>query len=453
MTSEAESLARNRDRALRSAALGGVFSRIAVLVINLVSFAICARSLESASFGALAALSALAVILTLGDLGTGLGLVSRLARLSGTDDFDAMRRLVVAALFVMIALGLVTSVVLAVLTSTLPLQKLFGAQEVRNPELIAAAQAFAVLVGLSIPASIGQQVQIGLQRGTQVVAWASAEAVATLCFVAATAYLDWPLWTFVVALLGSPTLVRVVQSLYVLVGPRSVIGQAWDVPSLATVAQLFRVSILFFVMGSASVVFLQSGLLIVGHVRGAAAAAVLAVTLKLFASVSSTISLAGRQYWPAAAEAIVRGDGAWVVSRFRRMLFFTLASSSAGSLALVLFGRPIVRLWVGEDLVPSTLLLGLGALWTVYLTGMNQIAYLLNAAHVIREQVITAIALTVGNLVLCWYLTGSIGIYGAFVGGLVAHFVCTGIPASYLSRRELRKLEPQQAWRNEGGDG
>lgn len=442
MTSSADERTSARDRALRDAAVGGLASRFAVMALGLVSFALCSRSLDVASFGVLASLSALSVIVLLADFGIGLGLVAQLAQAYGRDDLARMRTLVGGAAVALCVVGLVATMTLLALASTLPLEQVLGARSVNGEALVSAAQAFAWAAGLAIPASIGQQIQIGLQRGAQVVSWSAVEAVGVVMCVAVIAAVDGPLWMFVAAMVGTPTAVRAVQTSWVLAKPGLAIRPNLSDLTLSAVPELVRLSLLFFVMGLASAVFLQSGLLILGHVSGAASAAVFAVTIKLFGSISSTAALASRQFWPAASEAIARNDGWWVRTRFQRSLRLAVIVSALGSLLLVVVGQPLIGAWMGEELVPPVPLLILAAIWTVYLVGMNQVAYLLNAAHVIREQMLCALALTAGNLILCWYFTHRFGIYGPFVGGLLAHVALTGAIAVHLCRRELAKLRP-----------
>lgn len=432
-----------RDRALRHAAVSGLLGRVLVLGFGFASFAVCARSLDSASFGVLAVLSSLGLILAVADFGVGLGLVAQLARASGCDDYSRIRRLIGTAAITLTLLGVATTLILWSLSSVLPLQQLLGAGGVPQADLTDSARALALAAGLGLPASLGLQIQIGLQRGAQVVAWSVGEGLMTLSTVSAAGFAGAPLWTFVLLFLGTPAAVRTVQSVVVLSGSRNAIRPGSSDLHLAGSADLFKVSFFFLVMAVAAAILAQAGVLIVGHLRGSSLAAELAVTIRLFAAVSSTVALAGRQFWPAASEAIVRGEGDWVILRFHRMLRFALLWSSAGSLLTLMLAKPIISVWVGRELVPDVRLLMLAALWTVYSAGMSQIAFLLNAAHVIREQIATATALTIGNLALCWYLTAWLGIYGPYSSALLAHLTLTGLPAIYLTRRQLRKLRPK----------
>lgn len=431
---------KQRDRALRNAAVGGLASRVIVMMLGLASFAVCARSLEREAFGVLATLASLGVILTLADLGIGLALLSRLAQADGRDDARDKRRLAGNAFMLMSSIGLGVTLVVLYLASTLDLAHIFGTKDALATDLRLAVQAFAIAVGLAVPASIGQQIQTALQRGAQVVIWMAVESVAVLGGTLVAAALQAPLWVFVSVMVGGPSLVRAVQSLSAMLHPRHGIQPAYRDLRFTAIRDLSSLSGSFFLLGIAAAVSVQSGVLIVSHLQGASAAAAYAVTLKLYAALLSTTGLVGKQYWPAASEAVVRGDYSWVASRFSRTLIVTLVASLCGTLLLVIFGGSAIHVWVGPELVPPWPLLVVVGAWTVYMATMNHLSYLLYAVQVIRAQVLLAIAATVGGTLASWYFTEQFGLYGPPLGGLLAHVLLAGAVIVFLARRELRAL-------------
>ena len=108
-----------------------------------------------------------------------------------------------------------------------------------------------------------------------------------------------------------------------------------------------------------------------------------------------------------------------------------------GCLFLVIFGQPLARVWVGEDLVPPMSLLVVMGLWTFYGMVMNQCSFLMNAAQVVRPQVFMATSMAVCNIVLSIFLTREFGLIGPVVGSLVSHALCAGVPTVIIVRRLL----------------
>jgi O-antigen/teichoic acid export membrane protein len=120
-------------------------------------------------------------------------------------------------------------------------------------------------------------------------------------------------------------------------------------------------------------------------------------------------------------------------------VFGTLGISVPSVLLLIVLGRPLARVWVGAQLLPSVGLLAAFAVWTVYSLAMTQVSFLLNAAQVVGPQVIMALSMTAANLGLSLYLTRHVGITGPLIGSLAAHIVFSGVPAVMLAVRVLRR--------------
>jgi hypothetical protein len=107
---------------------------------------------------------------------------------------------------------------------------------------------------------------------------------------------------------------------------------------------------------------------------------------------------------------------------------------------LVVFGRPLIELWVGDDVVPTTGLLVALGLWVVVYSVSVAIAMFLNGANVIGFQAGLAVAMTVTNLALSIGLTHAIGVSGPAWGSTIAVAACVLLPSAWYLRRMLRTL-------------
>ena len=91
-------------------------------------------------------------------------------------------------------------------------------------------------------------------------------------------------------------------------------------------------------------------------------------------------------------------------------------------------------------MVPSmTLMVGMAA-WSFFLVIGGIVSALLNGLHVVRFQVICAMLMAVGNILLSIFLVGKIGVTGAIYGTLVAYTIFTLLPYWYYVPRYLNQL-------------
>lgn len=428
---------RARDQALRRSVTSGAGVRLLTLVFSLLTVSASVRALGDSAFGAVATLGTVIAVAGFADLGLGLGLMTRLAQSHGEDEGALAKPLVSSALALLVPLGLVVALIGTVSAVVLPWDRLLGSPGIPPEQITESVVIFAISMGLALPASIGQRVLLGTQRGTLANRWSLAASSAQLGAVLAVVSAHAPVPAFILATITVPVLVSCVQSIRVLRGAEQ-LTPARSEASRQMAGELLRVGGLFLALNVAVAVSYQSDTLIVSTILGASTAAVFAVGLRMFGTMSSVFETALQQFWPALAEAFARDDLGWVRRRFRLALVSSTAVLAGLSALLVLFGQPVARLWVGPSLVPPMGLLVAFAAWTVYSQAMSQCSVLLNAARVVRPQVVMATAMTCTNLPISIVLTRQIGLAGPLVGSLVAHILCAGVPTVVLVRRALR---------------
>jgi O-antigen/teichoic acid export membrane protein len=427
-----------RDRALLSSLGSGAVIRILTALLSMAYFAVSVRALTQVQFGALATVATFTGVMAFADLGIGGGLMTKLAFAHGQDDRVTAKLLVSGAWTAMLVLGLLTICIGALMAHLLPWSRILGMPPSSLAEARAAFLAFGICAGLAIPANIGQRVLMASQRGTTANIWLLASTAATLTTITFMSFFRAPLWCFVVALVGTPVIFAASQSLWVLTVTYPDIRPKYGLVTRSSLWSLGQVSGLFFILNIAITFAYQCDMLIVASTLGAGAAAVFAIGLRMFGALSGVLSGASQQLWTSMAEAMSRGDMDWVRTRFIRVLAGTSAIALAGSVVLVALGRPIARVWVGDDLVPSLGLLCAFALWTVYSIVMTQISFLMNAAQIIGPQIVMALTMTVANIAISIYLTNRMGLVGPLLGSLIAHVSCSGIPAIVYMRKILR---------------
>jgi hypothetical protein len=112
--------------------------------------------------------------------------------------------------------------------------------------------------------------------------------------------------------------------------------------------------------------------------------------------------------------------------------------SMALALVLLIFTPTFVTWWVGAEFRPPTALLVGLVVWTAYTTVLIPANMLMNAALVIRTQVLLATAMALLNLPLSIFLTHQIGVAGPIWGSILAHASVSVVPTIVIVRRILR---------------
>jgi O-antigen/teichoic acid export membrane protein len=427
-----------RDRALVRSIVTGAAGRLVAVAMTAVGISVATRNLGDSRYGVVATLGAVLGVAGFADLGVGNGMLSKLSIAAGRDDREEMSDLVSTATVTLAGLGIVLSLVGLVGAFTAPWRLLLGADHLPRLEVRAAVIAFVFCAGLSVASGLGDRVLLGLQQGGIANLWRTAASFGALVAVCCAALLNAPLWVYVVATIGVPAVVGVLETWWVLKKHCRWLEVSRRRMSRRSVRTLTRASGLFLALNLAVAFAYETDSVVVASIRGAAAAAVFAIALRLFGVVTGIVMSGMQQMWPAMGEALARGDVVWARTRFVRLLTATLAVNALLSGVLIAIGPWLVRIWVGASLVPPRSLLIAFAIWTVYSLAMTQCSFLMSAAGVVGRQVVLAGAMASANIVLSIVLTRRYGIAGPLWGSVLSHVVLAGVATTYLCRQILR---------------
>ena len=431
-----------RYRRIALTALASAGARSIGIAATLVSVPLAVGYLGTERYGLWATLSSVIVMLGVADLGLGYGLVNAVSQAHGRDDREAVRRNTSSAFYLLTATALLLGAMFALSYLSIPWSTVFNlssAQAAREAGPAAAALVGCFLLGL--PLAVAQRVQWGYQEGFASSLWVGLGSVLTLGGIALAVWTRAGLPWLVLAAAGGPVISSFLNSV-VLFGIR----RPWLRPSFAFVSSratkaLLRTGMLFMVLQAAMVVGYQSDSLVIAQVLGPAEVTQYAVPLKLFLPVSLLSGFAVAPLWPAYSEAIAHGDIAWARKALLRSTAVSAAVALPATVLLVAFGRSLVHLWVGGRVTPSLgLLIGLG-LWTVLSTVGGPAAIFLNAAGILRFQVVCALAMATVNLPLSIVLAHVMGVSGVVYATVIAVLGCEAVPFLIAVRRGLSALE------------
>lgn len=426
--------AARRSRAVRDAFVAGAVSRLLGLLASLLVVRLCAHSLGAEGYGVLATLAASTAALSVADFGLGGGLITELTGAYVGDDAESAGRVLSAALVATCGLAALTAAIVP-LVLVVPWHAVFGPQSVSFP-IAPAAALCGVGMAVAFPAGVGDQVLFARQQGRVVGAWNACATVLSLLACLLASALHAGLLSFTAAVVLAPLAVRGVQTWLVL-RRRPAERPHLSAASRDGIRRILRAGGLFFGLNLAVMAAYQSDTLIVAAVRGTGSAAIYAVCSRLAAVAVIPIADGLEQTWPALADAMARGEHAWVRRSVLRGLAIVTGLGVILVAVLTAAGPALCRLWVGPRLEPGRLTLLAFGVWTGYSLAATVLSYLMNAARVVRPQLVMAGVMVVVNVPVSVVLTRAIGVAGPVLGSLAAHVLCAGIPSALICRRLL----------------
>jgi O-antigen/teichoic acid export membrane protein len=405
------------------AASSGLVRAVSVLTA-LVTVPLTLHYLGPERFGMWATLSSFNAFLSFTDFGIGNGVLTAVARHSGRDDEEGLRRYISTAYVALSGISLLMIALALISPLLFDWAGVFAVKSASaRTEAVPAAVLFICLFSLGNPLAIIVRIQSGLQQQWRANLWLLAGSLASLAAVIAAIELEAGLVWLVLALTGTPLLLLLANSVIFLTRQRPGIAPRLSLFDRTAFRSLTGIGLLFMVLQLCAAVILQSNNLIIAQVLGASAVATFAVPDRMFAVVTLVMTFATNPLWAAYGEAAARGDVAWVRRTFLRSMVTVAVAASALSLALLLASPWLLRWWVGPEFsAPFGLLAGL-ALWRVIEALGSACAMLLNGVNQIRIQAVAGVLCAIATVLVRVVLVERIGVEGAVVGGIVAYLV------------------------------
>jgi O-antigen/teichoic acid export membrane protein len=389
-------------------------------------------------YGVWMTMLSLLTLLSLSDAGVGSAIVSRLAAADATKDDEAAAADVTAACAVAGAVAGVVGALLVIGLAAAPIGTLFNVDAGIASEVRSAAVLLLLLTAARIPLDIARNIRSGYQEGYVNGALDIAAASSKVVCVAVAVALGGGLVAIVLAV-SAPSLLASSLNWALLVRKRPYARPRRSHLSGERTRSVLRGGALFLVLQVAIVVGYSSDNFVGAQVLGPAAVTQYAVPSQLALSVIALVALLVVPLWPAYADAAARGDRAWVRATFRRSLGVAAGASGLGAIGLICIGRPLVSWWTGGEVVPEWALLVGFAAWVVLSSLGTTVGVLLNAMHVVKEQVICALAMAVVNIVLSVVLANSMGVSGLIWGTVISYLACVCVPFAMIVPRVVRR--------------
>ena len=432
-TSAAQGRSDERHRLIILSSLTSVAAKIISGATALITVPLTLHYLGSERYGMWMTMSSFLVMLSFADLGIGNGLLNQVAAAYGRDDPQEIRKYVSSGFFVLTIIAATILVLFAVVYYYVPWFEIFNVKsDLARQE---AGPAFAIIIAsiaLSVPASI---VQTGMQLGFMANLWQCGASVLGLIGIVVAIYLEAGLPWLVLAFVGAPLSIAVINSIFFFGKLRPDIAPALMAVSRDAMTRVVHTGALFLGLQIAGSVILASNNIFIAQVLGAEAVTQYAVPERLFNLITLITAMILAPLWPAYGEANARGDQAWVKRTLKRSLFTGVGFAALIASILLVTAPSIIRLWVGDAVMPSfILLLGL-ALWKVIEVGGNAVAMFQNGYNLVRFQLVTATLVAISVVPLKIALLQVVGVSGAIWATIISYTICSVLPTFVVVRR------------------
>lgn len=385
-----------RGKRVLGAGAWSLIAKISAAANLFVAVPFVLEALGPAQFGAWATLVSLVVFAGFLDFGFSNGTMNLVASAHGRGDPGEVGSILREGWRILLWIAICLAGAALVALPLVPWHRLLGMPVTLAESTRDAVACVLLTIALAVPLNLGYRVQLGIGRGDRAFRWQAAGQLLTLAMVVGLAKAKAPLQVLTAAAVATPLLAALANTTLLLRDRAVAIAPTSRRTDIAV--RIRSEGMLFFVLQLAGSLAFAADLPLIAAVRGPAEAGTYAIVQRLFSVIPLALSLVWVPLWPIYRHALAVHDHAWVLRTLYRSLIMAIVAAALGGAALMFGFDYIIGIWVHHPLAVSATLLAGFALWSVFDAGGTAMATFLNAAGILRFQVIVAILLAIATV-------------------------------------------------------
>ncbi len=389
VSSRLSSLMSHRGRSIATAAAWSLVAKLATAANLFVAVPFALRDLGAMQFGAWITLVSLVYFAGFLDFGFGNGTMNLIAAAHARNAPDEVAIILREGRRTLSNVAIVLAIFVLALLPVVPWHRLLGlpATEAWHCRLASAAVLFSIVA--AVPLNLANRVQLGLGRGERAFRWQVLGQLLALVLVVSLALAGASLPSMTLAATGTPLLASACNTISLRRDPTLEVPASKPKNSHIA-ARIRREGLMFFVMQLSAALAFSADLPLISALRDPAQAGVYAIVQRLFSIIPLSLSLVWAPLWPVYRHALAVGHHGWVARTLRRSTVMAICIALGVGAAILIGFDWITHLWIHRALlVTMPMLLGF-AIWSILEAAGTSLATLLNAASVMRFQVVIA---------------------------------------------------------------
>jgi O-antigen/teichoic acid export membrane protein len=433
---------RERNRRIVASAGFGVSQRLVQVACSLLLLPIVLGALGPAGFGVWGAAASLAWISGMVDIGVGSALVTLVARALARNQPTEARIHISGALTIGSCLSGLFLGAITLAWIFVPLRGNSAAYMI----------AFAGLA-LNIPLNSANNLWMALQKGYVAGFWELMQTLlTTVSLITATAFtVDVRVY---VALVYASFVASNLCSLVHLFVLHPELRPRGRLESLSAMREVGTSGVLYFTLAiTGGLSFMLDNVLAL-QLLGPEASARMTIAMRICMTGAGLLVVLSQPLWPAFTDAAHKSDRGWIRRSLFRATALFVGATAAGGGVLIIYGGPLLHLWLHADLGIDRALLWAIAAWMLAQAFIRVPALLLNGLSLIRFQIVVSTLATSIAFALKFTLASRFGVAGILWGTSIT-MLFIAFPASAwriyrwadeAARQEgtnIRRLEPK----------
>lgn len=422
LSAHTEILRCQRERRVWRTSRAGLVSQFISYFVRLAVVPLSLKLLGPERYGLWLTVGSLVAWVGMTEMGLARGMVNAIAEAVGRNDVQELRRLISTGFVAFGCISVFAGLAVIPASGSPIVLALLGVPS--RGSLAGDARALILTCGLFFAASLWLHVVTstfqGLQEGYIASYIDCGSSVVGLLALTAVYAFKGNLVHFAIAVAAPSLLINLALAGWMFTVHRPELRPSVHHASTASLRIVARFGAPLFIAQVANLAVLYSSNILVANALGPAEVPKFAVPNSLFMIAAGACMMLVQPYVPAIAEAAQRGDWLWIRRASSRNLLATLVLMTSANVALILAGRPIIRLWAGPELAPDwRFLLAMCVYYTV-LAAMGSAGVVLVGLGRLVPRAVLHVAGAIAFVGAAWLLTPKLGVIAIPVAGSAA---------------------------------
>jgi len=416
---------------MKLAVIASLCSKLATTVLQVVAMPLAIRALGPERFGVFAMLSSSLIWISSANIGLGNSLVIAISKAVAIDDLRAQTRAISSAFFAVIGISIVILLSMGIIHSQFDILHYLGGQyQIYSSDITTGFWWLVCCMIIHLILDVFEGAQSGYQEIHIVnIAGMFGQVFSAITLLLVVFCHAQSIVSLIICLYVFSIIPRLLNALFSVTMVRPHLFPQPRYYSHTALSSLLSTGMAFTLMGIAYFLKHQCSILLVGYMLGPVSVAGYAIMINITLLAFGIISMQMRPLLPALTDAWARQDYKWVKQTYIKILHYTMWYAIAVGVILALFGKPIIRVWYGPQMMPSvylqiaigigfilqaweschiTVLMGLGYVWPPILAFLCQSVLMLVIAIPLIHKfgaagAACAICITV-LVINCWLL-------------------------------------------------
>ncbi|MBN2816756.1 MAG: oligosaccharide flippase family protein [Campylobacterales bacterium] len=373
-----------------------LFKGLAILA-SFLSIPLMIKYLGVEQYGVWSTLLSIVSWIVLFDLGIGNGLRNKISESLADDNKQSAQEYISTAYTIIGAISVVLILIFLLFRQFIPWQKIFNITVVSDSDLQSVVTVTIIFLLLNFWISLINQVFNGFQKTSLVVLNQFLSNLLSLLSVFILYEFYEPSLTKLAICYGiSLSISSLMLSFYFYKRNREYIPKINSF-KLSYTKSIVSLGMKFFIIQIAVIAIFTTDKILITQLFGPEYVTNYDVVFKLFSVITIVHGILMAPLWSAYSDAYHRNDIRWIKMTFKSQLkiYFIIILAT---IALIFLAKPIVKIWVGEEIFLDNILVYSIALFILFSTWNNIFAYFINATNKLYLALRINIFLAIANI-------------------------------------------------------